>query len=500
MISLVLSVAISIAAFAVLLALIVFIHEYGHFKVARLCGVRVDTFSIGFGPAFLKWTDKQGTVWKIASIPLGGYVKFFGDANAASAGASSHDTEEEHHEGRPLTTQFNSEKDKLAAYLTEEEKKVCFHFKPVWQRMAVVAAGPIANFILGAIIFAGLFLAFGIAAREPVIGYVMPESAAAEAGFVAGDRIETMNGRQIRYFNDLRTRIQLSSGDELRFEIIRNGQEMDLVAVPQRVTSEDPFGNEVRAGQLGVEPYTAPIIGAVGRDSPAQLAGIEIGDEIMAIDDQPIFTFGDIYRVIEGRGGEALPVKLLRNRQERILSVEIVTIEDTDEQGVTTRYDTIGLLPEQTQLIRLSPIESLFAGTVQVGRVIDSTLTVLARLVTFREDPTQLGGPVKIAKYAGQAAQAGFDPDFGQIALGDRILISLQYFINLAALISVSIGFMNLLPIPVLDGGHLVYYAYEAIAGRPLSDKVQGIGFRIGLAIVGSFMIFVLVNDVVGLF
>jgi regulator of sigma E protease len=403
MLDVVISVAIALAAFAVLLPLIVFVHEYGHFKVARLCGIRVDTFSIGFGPRMFGWTDRKGTEWKVAAIPLGGFVKFFGDANAASAGTEAGD-------GGPSTTQFSSERDRLAALLTEEEKRVCFHFKPVWQRMLVVAAGPFSNFILAIAIFAALFMAVGVGQVEPLVGRVAPDSAAAEAGFEPGDRILEVDGRTIRSFNDVAMRVKLASDTELAFTVERGGEELILLATPRRVVQADAYGNEMKAGQLG-----------------------------------------------------------------------------------------IGSDPDAVSWRRYGPIEATVAGTRQLWNVLDATVTYLGRLVSLKEDPTQLGGPVKIAKYAGQAAQSGFDPAY-DVPLHDRILMSLTRFLELAALISVSIGFLNLLPIPVLDGGHLVFYAYEAIAGKPLSDQVQGVGFRIGLALIGMLMVFVIVNDVVQLF
>ncbi|MEM9234230.1 MAG: RIP metalloprotease RseP [Pseudomonadota bacterium] len=495
MIDLFVTIGISVAAFAVLLAFIVFIHEYGHFKVARLCGVRVDTFSIGFGPALISWTDKHNTEWKIASIPLGGYVKFFGDANAASAGASAEDDEEE----RPITTQFNSEKDRLASLLTEEEKRVCFHFKPVWQRMAVVAAGPMANFVLGAVIFAVLLGTVGTRDIEPVVGYVSPGTPAEAAGFEPGDRIVSLNGRTLRDFQKLQNRVRISSDSDLTFAVERDGRELELVAAPRRVDLVDGFGNDVRGGQLGIERYIEPRIGVFGDDSPAQTAGLMTGDLILSVDGQPIFTWYDISRIVRSRPGETVAIVAEREGQQRRFEVTIRSFDVENAEGETVQVGALLFAPRSTPLRQLNPVDAITAGTAQVGEVVTTSLRFLGRLVTFQEDPRQLGGPVKIAKYAGQAVQSGFDPAY-ELTLGERILASLQTFINLAAVISVSIGFMNLLPIPVLDGGHLVYYAYEAIAGRPLSDRVQGIGFRIGLAIVGTFMIFVIFNDVAGLF
>ncbi len=420
-------VLIALLAFFVLLPLIVFVHEYGHFKVARLCGVRVDAFSIGFGPALKSWRDRHGTVWKVSAIPLGGYVKFFGDANAASAGqmagpdhqgdayALGTDLQPAEREAAFTdengtgTTQFGSQRDKLEAVLTEEEKRVCFHFKPVWQRMAIVAAGPLANFLLAIVIFSGIFMAFGRPLVEPVIGEVVEGSAAAEAGFAPGDRVLSVGGREVTSFDQMANRVRLSSNTDLAFEIERNGGRFTLIAAPRRTTVTDGFGNEVRAGLLGVR------------------SGGEVGRE------------------------------------------------------------------------RFGPLEAVWQGTAEVGRVLDTTVTYLGRIVTGREDARQLGGPIKIAQFAGQAASSGFTAD-AELTLGDRLLTSAVTFAQLAALISVSIGFLNLLPVPVLDGGHLVFYGYEAVAGRPLPERVQGAGFTIGLALIGSLMVFVVVNDVIGLF
>ncbi|MBB4658626.1 M50 family metallopeptidase [Parvularcula dongshanensis] len=410
-------VLIALLAFAVLLPLIVFVHEYGHFKVARLCGVKVDAFSIGFGPALKSWRDRHGTVWKISAIPLGGYVKFFGDANAASAGRAEGSAyavgsdlapAEAEPAAGPGATQFGSERAKLEAVLTDEQKRVCFHFKPVWQRMAVVAAGPFANFVLAAVVFAGLFMAFGKMVVEPVIGEVTEGSAAEVAGFQTGDRVVRIDGRGIDDFNEMATRVRLSSNTEMVFDIERDGRPITLFATPERVVQTDAFGNEIRAGRLGM--YSAG----------------------------------------------------------------------------------------QASRLRMNPVQAVWEGTLQVGRTLDTTIAYLGRIVVGREDARQLGGPIKIAQFAGQAASSGFTAE-ADLTVVQRLTASLHAFLSVAALISVSIGFLNLLPVPVLDGGHLVFYGVELLTGRPLPDSVQGAGFRIGLAMVGTLMVFVVVNDIMGL-
>lgn len=409
-----LALPISLVAFILLLCVIVFFHEYGHFSVARMLGVRVDVFSIGFGKTLAKWRDKHGTEWRIAMLPLGGYVKFFGDAGPASNASVAVDQERE--ADHPATTQFPrpDKKHEVGRGMTAEERAVCFHFKPVWARAMIVAAGPFANFILAALIFAGLLMTFGQFVGEPKVGEVVEGSAAAEAGLLKGDVIRTANGRKIETFSELTLFVRLNSGETVTLEVERDGETVTLVATPRRQIIKDAFGNDAEMGVLGV-----------------------VGDE--------------------------------------------------------TAF----------KLVRYGPFDALKGGVKQVWQVISSTGNFLGRLILGKEDAAQLGGPIKMAQYAGQSALSGFDSDdasLGEIDFLTRLKISLANFINLAGLVSVSIGFLNLLPVPVLDGGHLMYYAYEAAAGKPLGARAQAIGFRMGIILLASFMLFVTWNDITSFF
>lgn len=359
-------------AFLVVLTVIVFVHEFGHYIVGRWCGVGVTSFSIGFGRELFGWTDRKGTRWKISALPLGGYVKFVGDLNAASV------PDQEQLDQMPL-----------------EQRAISFPHQNVAKRAAIVAAGPIANFILAIAIFAGFNYVYGRPVIEPRIEVVRPGSAAEEAGFQSKDLILSIDGRRVEAFEDLVRLVSSSAGEALTFTVDRGGQTLDLVATPKVDERTSPFGKQ-RIGLLGVEASKDP--SAIKR----------------------------------------------------------------------LNYSVWGALK---------------AGTVEVWNLIDRTFNFLRRLILGWESPDQISSWIRIAQASGTAYEVG----------GVYSLISLIGFM------SVSIGLINLFPIPLLDGGHLLFYAIEAVRGRPLSEKAQEIGFRIGFAIVAMLMIFATWNDLVHL-
>jgi regulator of sigma E protease len=361
-----------IVPFLFVLTVVVFFHELGHFLVARWRGVKVVAFSLGFGPEIAGFNDRLGTRWKISAVPLGGYVKFFGDDNAASV---------PDHEA--------------AAGMTEAEKKDSFMHKPVGSRAAVVAAGPIANFILAIVIFAGIFMTVGKQTTTARVDSVQPNSAAQAAGFKPGDVVVSINGKKIDSFSDMQRIVSISAGEPLTIEVERGGAPVKLTATPQLRELKDNFGNVQRLGILGISRSMAP---------------------------------GDI---------------------------------KTEKFG---------------------PAAAIVAGAQETWFVVDRTLAYIGGVFAGRESADQVGGPIRIAQVSGQVATAGF------VAL-----------LHLTAVLSVSIGLLNLFPIPLLDGGHLLFYGIEAIRGRPLSERAQEVGFRIGLAIVVMLMIFATFNDILHL-
>jgi regulator of sigma E protease len=361
-----------IIPFLFVLSLVVFFHELGHFLVARWCGVRILVFSIGFGPEILGFNDRYGTRWKISAIPLGGFVKFFGDDNVASVSSTA----------------------RLAA-MDEKARAECFVFQDVRKRAAIVVAGPLANFVLAIVIFAGIFMLYGKQSMSARVDAVQPDSAAAAAGFQPGDLVIAIDGHPVESFADMQRIVSTSAGDTLAVTVERNGTEITLKATPALKEVKDTFGNVHRIGILGIS-----------------------------------------------RSMGAADMKL---------------------QPVP-------------------PPQAVWMGVEETWFVVDRTLSYIAGVVVGREAADQLGGPIRIAQMSGQVATMGF------VAL-----------IHLAAVLSVSIGLLNLFPIPLLDGGHLLFYGIEALRGRPLSERAQEVGFRIGLAIVLMLMIFATFNDIMHL-
>lgn len=360
-------------AFLFVLTIVVFVHEFGHFWVGRLCGVGVKAFSIGFGRELFGWYDKHGTRWKLSAIPLGGYVKFVGDMNGASV---------------PDEDSLNS--------MTASERAVSFHHQVLWKRAAIVAAGPIANFILAIVVFAGVTFANGRNVLIPRIEAVQAGSVAEEAGFKAGDLVVAIDGREIASFAEMQRTVSTSAGDQLTFTVDRGGRRIMIAAVPGvREVNVPGFGKQ-RMGVLGLE----------GSRNPAD-----------------------------------------------------------------------------ARLVRYGFGESVGIGVYDTWNVVERTMNYLGKLVSGRESPQQLSGPIGIMRVSGDVAAMG----------------GVGSLIGLVAVLSVSIGLLNLFPIPLLDGGHLLFYAVEAVRGRPLSDRAQEIGFRIGLALVVTLMLFATWNDIVHL-
>ncbi|HMN84740.1 MAG TPA: RIP metalloprotease RseP [Bauldia sp.] len=361
-----------IIPFLFVLTLVVFVHELGHFLVARWCGVTVKVFSVGFGPELFGFNDKKGTRWRLSAIPLGGYVKFLGDEDEA---------------GRP-------DRDGLAR-LSSEERQGAFAGKSVGARAAIVAAGPAANFILAILIFTAIFSIYGRQVTSAQVDVVVAGSPAERAGFKSGDVIVAIDGRPVATFSDLQRIVSASPGTELAIDVERAGEKLTLSATPEYQEVPDGFNGKQRVAVLGIQRST------------------------------------------------------------------------TAGQVVTERFSV-------PAAFTLAISETWF--------VTERSVSYLVGVVTGRESADQLGGPIRVAEVSGQVATLG--------------LVAL---INLAAVLSISIGLINLFPVPMLDGGHLLFFGLEALRGRPLSERAQDIGFRIGFAAVLMLMIFATWNDIIHL-
>ncbi|MDA4843945.1 RIP metalloprotease RseP [Hoeflea poritis] len=362
-----------IVPFLIVLTLVVFVHEMGHYLVGRWCGIRILTFSVGFGPEIVGFNDKHGTRWKLSAIPLGGYVKFYGDENAASA------------------PDFDA-----VSGMSDSEREQSFLGANVWKRVATVAAGPVANFILAIVIFAVMFSIYGRPVADPVVAQVQPASAAEEAGLLPGDIIAAIDGKPVATFEDIRRYVSPRPEVEIVLTVDRGGSTFDVPIVPQRSEIEDQFGNKMEVGLIGV------------------------------VTDSSVANF---------------------RRQE------------------------------------LNPLQAVGAAVGESWFIVARSVGYIGNIIIGREKADQLGGPIRVAQVSGQVATLGVGA-----------------LLQLAAVLSVSIGFLNLLPIPMLDGGHLVFYAIEIIRGKPVGEKAQEVAFKIGLSLVLMLMLFATWNDVTMLF
>ena len=362
------SFAAVLLPFLFVLTVVVFFHELGHFLVARWCGVKVKAFSIGFGREIFGFFDRHGTRWRFAWIPLGGYVKFLDDENSASVPSKA-----------------------ALEQMSAAERAGAFQTKSLAARAAIVAAGPVANFILAIVIFALTFTFVGVQVTAPRVDELVPEGAAAAAGFKPGDVIASIDGQGIETFADMQRIVSASADRQLTFEVNRGGVLVTLKVTPARREISDRFGNKLRVGVIGI------------RRNPTQM---------------------------------------------------------------------------EWEYKRYAPVEALGLGVRETYFIISRTLSYLNDVIMGRESADQLGGPIRIAEVSGQVASVGFVP-----------------LLNLTAVLSVSIGLINLFPIPLLDGGHLLFYLIEGVRRKPLSERTQEIGFRIGLAVVLMLMMFATWND-----
>jgi regulator of sigma E protease len=448
----------TIIPFLFVIGVVIFIHEMGHFLAGRWCKVGVETFSIGFGKEIFARVDRYGTRWRLAAIPLGGYVKFYGDAN----GASVPDME-------------------AAKRMSQEERAKSLIFKPLWQRAFIVAAGPLANFLLAIVIFAGSVYFTGREMITPTIEAVVPGSPADKAGLRAGDTIRLVDGRKTESLSDVERFLADKWERQITITVERGGAPMTVDLRPSAYEFKNSFGTQ-RIGMIGIEKPLARIAQIVP-GSAAETAGLRINDVIAAIDGEAVLFIEDIQRLIAGKADQSVTMIVLREGVQTPLTITPRPRQVKAADGTTRTVGVIGIVGGRDPALKwfkdYGMLPSLALGLVETWHVVEKTGTYLAGLFEGRESIEQLSGPIGIAQISGQAAQAGF----GMLLM-------------LTAIVSVSIGLMNLLPIPILDGGHLMFFLFEALRGKPLSERVQEYGFRVGLVFVAALMLFAMWNDI----
>jgi regulator of sigma E protease len=427
----------TLVAFVVALSIIVAVHEYGHYIVGRWTGIKAEVFSLGFGPVLASRTDRHGTRWQIAALPFGGFVKFKGDSDAASG------------------------KDGAAiSKLTETERRQTMHGAPVWARAATVAAGPVFNFILSILIFTGFFMVQGVATDVPTVGSVKPMPAAADT-LQPGDRIVALEGQPTPSFDAFGEITELlPPSPTVEYRLDRSGEDL---------TVEGPF------------PFP-PMVDGVQPNSAAMEAGIEIGDVILAVDGVPVNSFLELREKVGASDGKPVLLDVWRAGETFEVTMQPRRMDiPRDEGGFETRW-LIGLtgglvfVPETRTP---GPVEAAKLGAEQTWDVITTSLSGLAHMITGAISSCNLSGPITIAETSGAAASLG-----------------IASFIWFIAMLSTAVGLLNLFPVPVLDGGHLVFHAYEAVSGRPPSDRALRVLMGIGLTLILSLMVFALTNDI----
>jgi regulator of sigma E protease len=442
------SVLHTILWFLIAIAILVVVHEFGHYLAARLAGVKVLRFSVGFGkPLFSRRLGRDQTEWVLSALPLGGYVKMLDEREGDVPAAEAHRS---------------------------------FNRASVWRRFGIVAAGPIANFLLAIVFYWALFM-HGLPALKPMIGEPPANTPAALAGLVAGDEIRRVNGHDTQSFQDLRLNLLRAgvAGDALTLELA-DGRSVQLDAAPMQ--TEDLEQDMLRPlGIARYDPEIAPVIGQLLPDGAAARAGLQPGDRVIAANGKSVANWQDWVQQVRQHPAKPLRIEYERQGQRGELTVIPETVDEAGQRigriGAGPKVDESTLAMLMTE-VRYGPVDALWQGAVKTWDMSLFTLEMMGRMVVGQVSWKNLSGPLTIADYAGQSAALGW--------------IS---FVGFLALVSVSLGVLNLLPVPLLDGGHLMYYVAEVFTGRPVSERTMEIGSRIGMILLLLLMSFALFND-----
>ncbi|MDI1287475.1 MAG: RIP metalloprotease RseP [Reyranella sp.] len=440
--------------FILVLTLLVFIHEFGHYWVARRFGIHAEVFSIGFGPELFGWTDRRGTRWKVSAIPLGGYVKFLGDNDATSATPSD-------------------------APLSDEQKRGAFFSKPLYARAAVVLGGPAANLLFAVVVLTIVYFVSG-EPYSPATVAVQVDGPAAKAGLRTGDEIVRLADRKVDRYEDIQGSQFLYLAKPMAVEYRRDGQLLHGEIIPQFCERTDRYNNTLRYGELGLDPLIRPVVGGLLPNSPAEAAGLKVGDRLLEIDGKPVEYFSRIPELIGARAGQPLVVKYDRDGLNAETTIVPIADKVADCAGNERVVGRLRVRPVATTQFRsYGLLGAMGAGVKAVWDMTTMFYTSMGQILTATRPVDELGGPIRIAKAAGEASHAGWSG-----------------ILNLMIALSVVLGVFNLLPVPMLDGGHLAMYLYEAIRGKPLSIRVQELGLRVGFALVIGMALIATFNDI----
>ena len=441
-------------AFIVAIALLIAVHEYGHFIVARKLGIKVEKFSIGFGPSLISWWSRDREVqYVIAAIPLGGYVKMLGE-NPTEQGES----------GKQL--------------LSDEDKLRAFDVQPPWKRASVAVAGPLFNFLFAVLAYMSIGW-IGQSVMPPVIGNIAPASVAEQSGMLEGDIIRTVNGSPVYSWVQVEEKMKQVAGESAVMEVGRNGTTIPLrFFLPS--TEKDVLLINVSETALGIFPGVKVVIDSVATDSAAEQGGVLPGDHIIQAQSVPVTNIRELIETVRGRAGE--PVSLQVQRDGTILNLTVIPAIDESGHGrIGVRLAASPI--HEPVVYRMGVVEGLFFGFERTWEMTTMTIQVLGKMVTSAISPENLGGPIAIAQLAGKTAELG-----------------LVAFMSFLALISVNLAVLNLLPVPVLDGGHLAYIALEKVRGKPLSPTTMERTQIVGIGLIVVLMLFAFYNDLLRLF
>jgi regulator of sigma E protease len=446
-----------LVSFVVVLGILIVVHELGHFLMARLAGVGVERFSVGFGPVLWRFRGKE-TEYCVSAIPMGGYVKMMGD------------------DENPL------EGGKGAAI----DPAKAFNGKPLAARFLIVFAGPAMNFVLAALIAGLMFMLVGRPVAPALVGRVTDGSPAAQAGLKTGDRLVAVDGKPVQYWEDLARLVQAARGRVLQVAVQGPAGERTVALTPGQTKRKDLFGDEQTVWEIGASPYIPAAIGDTIAGDPADQAGLKAGDVVVALEGQPVLSWDELAERIHQRAGQPTRLEIKRGAETLTVTVTPKKSKIPGADGKETEVGLVGIRPGgSVTMVRSNPISALWEGLVWSGDVTVKTAIGLYKIVVGQLDRSNIGGPIQIAKTAGEQARQG--------------IVSLALF---TAVISVNLFLLNLLPVPMLDGGHLLFFAFEAVLGRPLSVRKREVAQQVGFALLMLLMVFAFYNDFkrIGLF